>query len=125
MSNSFSLDNLREALDQEYAPLKIEVGGEELVLQNLMRIDSKPRKAVMDALKSLEKAEGKEDEEQTPEEVLAMSEALAVVLENVTAGGKGPKLVAALDGDLLLSMKVLEKWTAATQAPEAPTSPAS
>lgn len=116
MTNSFSLDDMKAALDAEFAPVTFTVGNDTLVLQNLMRIDATPRKEVLEAMAQLRTAEGAEEDKQ---DLALMGEAVTTILRNVVAGGKGQKLVDALGGDLLLSMKVLEKWTGATQAPEA------
>lgn len=125
MSNKFTLDNLRAELDRKFKPLELELDGETVTLQNLMRVDEKLRGEVMEALKEIEAAQGKEDgAEQSPEDIAKLSEAVTLILRNVTANGRGDALVTALEGDLLLSMDILEKWTVATQAPEARNSPA-
>lgn len=107
-------------MDTKYKPLELTVGGETLVLQNLMRLGGGARKVVMDSLKVIEGVQNAE--EATPEDSLNMSNAIEAILENVTAAGKGKTLTDALAGDLVLSLDILEKWTVATQAPEAPTS---
>jgi hypothetical protein len=126
MSNVYSLDTLKNDLDKEFAPLKLEIDGDELVLRNLMRVNDKDRDEVLAALKVVEENAKDEDDEdeQSPEEIAAMSAAITTVIRCVTAGGKGEKLVQAIDGDLMLGMRVMELWTEATQPGEAQNSPA-
>lgn len=118
MSNVYDLDALRADLDNAMAPYQLTLGGETLRLLNLMRCGSGARKNVMLALKVIEASQD-ETKEQTPEDVAALSDAVEVILRNVTADDKGDKLIAAIGGDLMLAMKVLEGWTKATQAGEA------
>lgn len=125
MSNVYSLAQLCEDLDKEFAPLKLEVDGEELVLRNLMRIHDSDRSAVLTALTDIDIANGDDDQKElSAEQVDAMSAALRVIFSKVTANGKGDKLVEHIDQDLMLSMKILELWTEATQPGEAQSSPA-
>lgn len=124
MPNSFTLEDLRDDLDKEFAPLKITVGGEEFVLQNLLRVGEKSRKAVRDALKDIEDVDPDEAKEKSLEDVDRMVGTLELILRTVTAKGKGDKLVAAIDGDVMLAMKVVELWSEATQPGEAQNSPA-
>jgi hypothetical protein len=125
MSNLFSLDDLRDALDKEFAPLQLELDGETLTLRNLMRIPGNNRDEVLAALDVIQENKGEdgEDEDQSAEDVKAMATAVEVVLRNVTGDGKGEKLVRTVNGDLLLGMKILELWTEATQPGEAENSP--
>ncbi|WP_142000343.1 phage tail assembly protein [Amycolatopsis cihanbeyliensis] len=124
MSNTYSLETLKADLDQEFAPLRLTVDGEELVLQNLLRIGEKDRAAVMAALKEVEATNAGEDENRSLEEVETLTSALELILRTVTAKGKGDKLVASFEGDLMLAMKVLDLWAEATQPGEAQNSPA-
>ena len=125
MSNIFSLESMKEELDKEFAPLQLELGKDTLTLRNLMRISDTDRETVLNALDSLDMGEDDdEDRERTTEEIAAMSAAITEIFLAVTANGKGQKLVDYIDGDLQLSMKVMEKWTEATQPGEAQNSPA-
>lgn len=126
MSNVFNLDSLREELDREFAPLTLTFGKEQVVLRNLMRISDTERKVVLKALEeveALQPAEG-EEESQSLEEVEALGKAVHTVLLNVTGDGKGQKLVDYIGGDLMMSMKIMEQWTEATQPGEAENSSA-
>lgn len=125
MSNSYSLDDLKRDLDKEFAPVEIQVGNETVVLRNLMRIGEKEREAVLAALNEMDKVDPeREEQELSPEEMATLTGAVNLILETVADKGKGKKLVAAINGDLALAMRVLEKWIEATQPGEAQNSPA-
>lgn len=120
MSNVFTLDSLREEVSREFAPLVIALSdGTETVLRNLLRLDEKSRKEVLDAIKSLDL---KDDEEVDGDgRVKELTAGVSRVLELIS--DKGKKFVRELDGDLLLMMKVLNRWMEETQLGEAQTSP--
>jgi hypothetical protein len=122
MSNVYTLETLRADLDKQFAPLQLDLGNGVLTLRNLMRIDESERKAVLEAIDSIQ--DGDDDDEKTAEQLEQTSAALNTVFQIVTADGKGQTLVDQIDGDLMLSMKVLELWTEATQPGEAQNSPA-
>lgn len=127
MSTVYTLDKIREDVDRQFAPLKIEVGDDPYVLRNLLRIDGKDRDAVLDAMKDVEAAAATEDAETETDldDVKRFTAAIDFVLSTVTANGKGAKLIEAFDGDMMLAMRVLELWSEATQPGEARNSPAS
>lgn len=120
---SYSLDDLRSDMDREFAPLTLEVGGETLVLQNVLRIEDRRRAAVMKALDDLAHLKAKEDgDDLSPEEGMQSVAVVTEILKNVVKDGKGDKLVAAIDGDIPLTMKIMQLWQEATQAGEAESS---
>lgn len=135
-SNQFNLDNLRRELEAEYAPMKVEVGEETYVLQSLMRISKERRKAVIEHFKALEadtpedesgeKEEGKVEVDLASLDVDEENVLIAVkgILSNVVQGpeGRGRQFVELLGDDMMLHMRLLEKWTKATQPGEAPSS---
>lgn len=118
MSN-FTIDDLRAEIEREYAPLRFQVGAEEFVLKSLLRTDKKVREAVIARLEALEAAHNGDD---TVDEDAALA-SVRYVLESVTEGGRGYRLSEHLGDDLLLCMKLLEKWTEATQPGERKDSP--
>lgn len=124
MSNVFTLDSLREELDKEFAPVTIPLkGGDHATLQNILRMPEKARNELIGLLVELDK-ERDDAEEETAEAFQHMAEHIKRVLELAAADGKGKKLVAELNGDVLLGMKIIEKWQEATQPGEAQNSPA-
>jgi hypothetical protein len=123
MSNVYNLDSLKADLDREFAPLSLEVGGEKLVLRNLMRINEKEREAVLAALKEVESSD-LDEENAKVEDLSALGTHIETILKTVVADGKGPKLVENIGGDIALSTKLIELWVEATQPGEAENSPA-
>lgn len=119
MSNIFTLESLDEEIAKDYAPLRFQIDGEEIVLRSLLRVPRKERDAVIERLKELEREE--EQDSLNEDEAL---QAVQFVLQTVAEGkGQGDKLVKALGNDLLRNMKVLERWTEVTQPGEAKNSP--
>lgn len=122
MSNVFTLDSLREEVEKEFAPVKIDIGnGTEVVLQNVLRLGKTDREKVAGLLGSLEALEkaGHEADEDSAED--AIEEMIAVVHKVIALVAKdhGDKLVAQLGDDVPLTMKVVNRWMEATQPGEA------
>lgn len=124
MANIYDLDTLRNDLDREFRPLEITVAGQNLVLQNLMRINKTDREHVLAALKEIDRLQGDDETSQDPQNLTQLAEHVTTVLRTVVTNGQGQQLVDALGDDLMLTMRVMELWTEATQPGEAPNSPA-
>lgn len=118
MSNSYSLDDIINELDNEYKPLELTIEGEKVVLVNPMRLDAKVRAQLTKDYKALDEQFKAEDSDP-----IALDAALDKVLGTVVADGKGPFLVDVIAGDTGLAMKLLNMWSKVTQAPEASDSP--
>jgi len=124
MSNTFSLDDLREEVEREFQPVVITVSdGTEVSLRNLLRLPKKDRDAVMRLVTDLQDLNdtvadenGEANTDDADRLVDTASEILALVADN------GKKLIKELDGDLTLTMRVLEKWMASTSSGKAPQS---
>ncbi|TCO56799.1 hypothetical protein EV192_106274 [Actinocrispum wychmicini] len=123
MSNLYTLADMRADLDREFAPLELDLGSGRVVLRNLMRINDNDRICVLQALQQLEDIDTDENETNL-NDVTLLSESVEFILRTVTADGRGDALITALGGDMLLGMKIIQMWSEATQAPEAPGSPA-
>ena len=118
MGNVFSLDSLREEADKAYAPLKVALSdGSEVVLRNLLRLKKDVRTEVFDLLKKLE-----ETEEQSGQD--HVDNLLGIVEELIRkVADRGDDLLNELDGDIALSMQILNGWLGESQAGEAESSP--
>ncbi|HVV11576.1 phage tail assembly protein [Amycolatopsis sp.] len=123
MSNVYTLDALKADLDREFAPLKLDLGGEQIVLRNLMRVGKTDREAVLTALKVVEESNLSEEDAKI-EDLGELGEQIELILKTVVADGKGEKLVTSIGGDIALSTKLIELWVEATQPGEAQNSPA-
>ena len=118
MSKLFTLDSIREEADRSFRPVIITLSdGSECVLANLLRLPRKDRLRVTKLLKNLEHMEGAEEDNLEEDDVDLFLDTATEVLTIV--GDKGKKLVAEIDGDLTVTMKVMEKWMESTQSGEA------
>jgi hypothetical protein len=118
MGKMFTLDSIREEADRSFRPVVIELSdGTECTLANLLRLPKKDRIEVTRLLKNLENIEGQETDNLEDDEVDAFLDTATAVL--LIVGDKGKRLVAEIDGDLTVTMKVMEKWMESTQSGEA------
>jgi hypothetical protein len=114
----FTLDSIREEADKSFRPVIITLSdGTECVLSNLLRLPKKDRLEVTRLLKNLENLEGAEQDDLEDDEVDTFLETATAVL--LIVGDKGKRLVAEIDGDLTVTMKVMEKWMESTSSGEA------
>src|SRR5690606_32136750 len=127
MSNGFTLASIREELEKQYVPMKVQLSdGSEAVLQNLLRMKKTQRAAVLEKLDELASLQQKEESGERPhvEVPTDTSDVIFGILELAVGGDKGKKLVKELDEDLLLAQEIVAKWQEATQPGEAENSPA-
>lgn len=118
MSNMFTLDSIRQEADRSFRPVIIELSdGTECVLSNLLRLPKGQRLQVTRLLKKLEHLEGEDADNLEQDDVDVFLETATEVLSIVA--DKGKKLVAEIDGDLTVTMKVMEKWMESTSSGEA------
>lgn len=109
---TFTLDELRAEVEREYAPMVITLSdGTDCTLKNLLRLPKRVRDQVVETLKVMEPKDGEE------QDVDATIDAAASVLKLVA--DHGGKLVKELDGDVAMTMKILERWMASTSVGEA------
>lgn len=120
--NFFKLDDMKQELERDYAPVEIEVGDDVVVLRHFMRLPTADRKAVMAVVHELPSQD--EREAMTDDQLEALESAIEKVLRTVAAEGKGGKLVDALGEDLALKSRIFNLWTESTDLGEAPNSPA-
>lgn len=114
--NVFTLEDIDAAIEREYAPLRFQAGGEEFVLRSLLRVEKTKRDAVIEKLKEMD------DQSNDVDEATALA-TVQLILKSVCADNKGTKLLKVVGDDLLRCMKLLARWTEATQPGEAPGSP--
>jgi hypothetical protein len=113
MSNTFTLESLREEADRVFKPLTVPLSdGTESVLRNILRLNEKARTSVLAAMEAINA-----DETTVPQMIDHVSSIIKAVATNPA------KLLKDLDGDLAVSIKLIEKWTEGTQLPEAESSP--
>lgn len=118
MSKMFTLESIREEAEKSFRPVTIELSdGSECVLSNLLRLPKKDRIEVTRLLKNLEHLEGEAQDELEEDDVDVFVDTASKILAIV--GDRGKKLVAEIDGDLTVTMKVMEKWMESTSSGEA------
>jgi hypothetical protein len=121
MTNVFTLDALREETRKQFAPFEIGLSDKTVAtLSSTLRLTSKDRKAVQEALESIGKLkESDDDDDETLEKAVeAMSKVFNVIAD------KPAKLLSDLDDTDLqikvaLMTKVLSAWMGHTEAGEA------
>lgn len=128
MSNTFTLDDLRAAVEEKYAPVRITLSdGKDVVLRNLLRLNKTERATVLDLLEEFRGVVSEaEDEEEINEEesVDKTLETAQKILVAVADKGRGKKLVEELGDDLALTIEVVERWMEVVKPGEAQNSPA-
>lgn len=114
MGNVFTLDSLREELENEYKPVQIPLSdGTEAVLPSLLRLPKAVRKEVHKVLKDVDKLQD------TKADDIDAMEALVLKVIRLVAGHHGPKLIEDLGDDLTLTLRVFSKWMGGSQPGEA------
>jgi hypothetical protein len=125
MSNIFTLDSMREEIEREFAPFQLDIEGKTLTLRNLLRVPKKHREQVYALLDELSKVgDGENEGSLTNTEASAQIalKILPLVADNEKLANI---LVANIEDDLALTLRVFSTWMGNTQAGEAEGSPTS
>ncbi len=125
MTNTFTLDSLREETKKKYAPVVIGLSDDsEVELLSLLRLKKTAREAVLETIEDLKLLrEGDDDGDLTDEERDLLVESLSNIFRTV-AESRADELIHALhdedpDIHLALMMQVLSLWLAGAQVGEA------
>jgi hypothetical protein len=125
MSNIFTLDRIREEIEREFAPFQLDIEGKTLTLRNLLRVPKKHREQVYALLDELAKVGG-EDGESNLTNTEASAQIALKIIPLVSDDEKLANiLVANIEDDLALTLRVFSSWMGATQVGEAEGSPTS
>lgn len=119
MSDVFTLDTLREQLEEKYGSFKVGLSdGDVAEFQNAMRLPKAKRVGLMKAMKDLEVAE---DGEELDEEAQLEAQEAAVkkVIELAVKDGKGKKVIKEVGDDLVFLIELINQWQEQTQLGEA------
>jgi hypothetical protein len=117
-NNLFTLDAMRSEIEKEFAPFQLEIDGKTLTLQNLLRVPKKHREEVYGLLDELAAVSDKDDEgslTSTEKSAQIALKIIPLVADNAKLAGV---LVANIEDDLALTLRVFSKWMGATQAGE-------
>lgn len=116
MSNSFSLDDLVQAVEAKYASVDIEMGNKTVRLRNLMRLGDKARSRI------IELSDGMRNKDPDNTDTSDITAAIREVI-TLAADTNGKALADAIGEDLGLGMHIYEMYMKGTQAGEADNSP--
>lgn len=125
MSNTFTLDSMREELEKEFAPVELVLPDEsKVILRSLLRTPRRNRKMAFEVLEKIQSVSVDGDEEAKDTDTLSqMAEFADLALQlfalvaDTEAGGL--KLVSSIEDDMPLVFRVFEAWMESTQAGEA------
>lgn len=123
MTNTFTLEAMRAEMDQKYAPVVLELGGDDVVvLQNVLRIKPGARKQALALIKQIQSlTESKdEDAEMSEEDIDTINELQEQIL--CLAADNPGLLKEAVGGDPMIVMEIFNRWMESTQAGEASSS---
>lgn len=125
MSNIFTLDSMREEIEREFAPFQLDIEGKTLTLRNLLRVPKRHREQVYALLDELAKV-GEGDGESNLTNTEASAQIALKIIPLVSDNEKLANiLVANIEDDLALTLRVFSTWMGNTQAGEAEGSPTS
>lgn len=130
MSNTFSLDDLREVTVKKFQPVKITLkDGFDVELKSVLRLGKKSREAVMETIQDMQSLSDNDsdDDDLSTEESDLLIEAVSKIF-NLIASSPA-KLLKELDhADPLIKVSlmtdVLNLWIGSTKLGEASSSPA-
>lgn len=120
MSNTFSLDDIRDAARRKFCPLKISLSdGSEVELRGFIRLDESERGIVKDSIEILKPLMESESADEIPEEDKTLiAEALIDVIAAI-AGKGGDQLVEELGTEFPVLLHVFETWMVESRLGEA------
>jgi len=117
-NNLFTLDGLRSDIEREFAPFQIDIEGKTLTLRNLLRVPKKHREQVYALLDELGEVSDKDDEgslSSTEKSAQIALKIIPLVSDNEKLANI---LVANIEDDLALTLRVFSTWISRTQAGE-------
>ena len=127
MSNTFTLDALQDEVRKKYEPFKIVLeDGTSVELKPLIRLGSKARDTVVDAIKDINDIEVGDDEDEddaADEYSQLICNAVTKIIRMVVSSPR--KLLAQIDSEddvrirAEMYTEVLRRWTGSTQVGEA------
>lgn len=122
MGNIFTLDAMREEIEKEFAPFQIEIDGKTLTLKNLLRVPRKNRDqvyALLDEMAEIQKAESEDGGSGLSSTEKSAQIALHIIPLVSDDEKLAKQLVAQIEDDLALTLRVFSSWMDKTQAGEA------
>ena len=118
--SKYSLADIKADMDKLFAPVTLDLGKEEIVLRNILRVDDAARTKVVEAQKRIQEL-ADEDGEVDDDHMVEYKAQMLAVLAAVATDGEA--LLKALGEDLALIMRIFAIWAEESQAGEAKRSP--
>lgn len=120
MGNIFTLDAMREDIEREFAPFQIEVDDKTLTLKNLLRVPRKNRDEVYALLDEMAEIQASDDEGNGLSNTEKSAQLALRIIPLVADSEKlARSLVAQIEDDLALTLRVFSAWMDRTQSGEA------
>lgn len=110
--STFTLTDLKAEVEKKYAPVIIEDGDEKFILPNLLQLDAKVRREVLDLLDTI-------DTDEDDEDIDDQLEVFSALIRLLVSEGKGDKFLELLGGNTALVIEIANKWMDGTQLGEA------
>lgn len=113
MSNSFSLDDIREAVEAKYGSTKVEFGDKVVELINPLQLPKKDREKLLEIQKSTNLSE---DELAEADQEQMFADLIRAVANNKKLADE---LIRAIGGNLAVLSEIVQRYNKGTQAGEA------
>lgn len=115
---TFSLSDLKSAVDKKYAPTIVENGSDTYTLQNLLQLPNESRDTVVELIKKIsdddESGEDSEDFNVTDE-----LEVFSDIIRTVEVNGKGQELIDLLGENTAMLIELGSAWMNGSELGEA------
>lgn len=117
---TFSLTDLKNAVDKKYAPTIVENGSDTYTFQNLLQLPTERRDAVMKLIDSVSGNEDDEDSDEADDVGLANElETFSEILRLVEINDKGQELIDLLGDNTAMLIELGSAWMNGSQLGEA------
>ena len=109
---SFTLDSIRQAVEDKFAPTVIELtASSKVTLKNPARMESSERKQLNDLLKQLDGLDLSGDGDLSEDEALEkLADVAKQIFSTASTPAQATKLINAIGSDWLVLMEIISKW---------------
>ena len=109
---SFTLDSIRQAVEDKFAPTVIELtSSSKVTLKNPARMESSERKQLNDLLQQLDGLDLSGDGDLSEDEALEkLADVAKQIFSTASTPAQATKLINAIGSDWLVLMEIISKW---------------
>ena len=109
---SFTLDSIRQAVEDKFSPTVIELAANSKVtLKNPARMESSERKQLNDLLQQLDGLDLSGDGDLSEDEALEkLTDVAKQIFSTASTTAQATKLINAIGSDWLVLMEIISKW---------------